>query len=70
MIPDNPRPWYVPDALVDDYRVVATSGGDLRMLRTLKILRSIIVNLGIIGVTLFALLGTGADATWVSTIGI
>jgi hypothetical protein len=66
----QPRPWYCLDALVEDYRVVADSGGDLRMLKTLKILRSIIVNLGIIGVTLFALLGTSADATLIATVGI
>lgn len=64
------RPWYCLDALVEDYRVVADSGGDLKMLKALKILRSIIVNLGIIGVTLYTLLGTGADATLIATVGI
>jgi len=64
------RPWYTIDPLVDDYRVVATNGGDLSMLRTLKILRSIIVNLGIIGVTLYALATTGADATLISALGL
>jgi hypothetical protein len=63
------RPWYCLDALVDDYRVVANSGGDLKMLKALKILRSIIVNLGIIGVTLYALL-TGADTTLIATVGV
>lgn len=63
------RPWYCLDGLVDDYRVVANSGGDLKMLKTLKILRSIIVNLGIIGVTLYALL-TGADTTLIATVGV
>ena len=66
----RPRPWYVIDALADDYLVVARLGGDLTMLKTLKILRSIIVNLGIIGVTIYALFGTGADATLISAIGI
>jgi len=66
----RPRPWYVHDGLTNDYRTVAERGGDLRMLKLLKILRSIIVNLGIIGVTLTALLYTGADATLVSVIGI
>jgi hypothetical protein len=68
--PATSRPWYCNDALVEDYRVVAANGGDFAMLRTLKILRSIIVNLGIIGVTLVALLYTGADATLVSAIGL
>jgi len=64
------RPWFCHDRLTDDYVTVAERGGDLRMLKTLKILRSIIVNLGIIGVTMSALLYTGADSTIVSTIGI
>jgi len=64
------RPWYCHDRLTDDYRTVAERGGDLRMLKALKILRSIIVNVGIIGVTMTALLYTGADATLVSAIGL
>jgi hypothetical protein len=67
----NPRrPWYCHDGLVDDYRQVAASGGDFKMLRTLKILRSIIVNVGIIGVTLYALATTAADATLISALGL
>jgi len=64
-----PRPWYCPDALVDDYRAVADSGGDLRMLKTLKIIRSIIVNVGIVAVTVAALI-YGADPTWVGGTGL
>jgi len=64
------RPWYCPDALVDDYRAVATNGGNLRMLKTLKIIRSMIVNLGIIGITLFALVETAAEPTAVALLGI
>jgi len=70
MTTQQPRPWYCLDDLVEDYRAVATNGGDLRMLKALKILRSIIVNVGIIGITTAALLYTGADATWVSIIGL
>jgi len=66
----QPRPWYCLDGLVDDYRAIADSGGDLRMLKSLKIVRSIIVNLGIIMVTMFALLETGADPTWIAILGI
>jgi hypothetical protein len=40
------------------------------MLRQLKVLRSIIVNLGIIGVTLFSLLETSADPTLISGLGL
>lgn len=64
------RPWYCVDALVDDYVAVAQNGGDLSMLKTLKVVRSIIVNLGIVGVTLFALATTSAAPTWVTLTGI
>ncbi len=64
------RPWYVLEALTDDYRVVAETGGNLKMLKALKIVRSIIVNLGIIGVAGYALFGTGADATLISALAI
>ena len=66
----HPRPWYCIDGLVDDYRTVADNGGDLEMVKTLKIVRSIIVNLGIIGITALSLLYTGADPTWVAIIGL
>jgi hypothetical protein len=68
--PTTPRPWYCHDALVNDYREIADSGGDLRMLKTLKIFRSIIVNVGIITVTLYSLVATTADPTWVAVLGI
>jgi len=64
-----PRPWYCIDALVDDYCAIAKGGGDLTMLKTLKILRSIVVNTAIISITLYALY-IGADATIVSAIGL
>jgi hypothetical protein len=40
------------------------------MLKALKVVRSIIVNLGIIAVTLFSLLETSANPTWVSVLAI
>ncbi|RYJ11563.1 hypothetical protein ELS20_07885 [Haloarcula hispanica] len=64
------RPWYVPDALADDYCEIALSGGDLRMLKTLKIFRSILVNAGIIGITLTALFLTAADATIITVLSL
>jgi len=67
---DHRRPWYCHDRLTDDYRRVADRGGDLRMLKLLKIVRSIIVNVGIIGVTLYALATTSADATLISALGL
>ena len=56
--------------LLADYRQVAHNGGDFRMLKTLKIVRSIIVNLGIVGVTLYSLANTPANATYVSVLAI
>lgn len=53
--PRRPRPWYVSDRLCDDWLTVERQGGDLRMLKTLKILRSIVVNIGIIAITTLAL---------------
>lgn len=64
------RPWYVLDRLADEYKRVLRNGGNFRMLRTLKIVRSIIVNLGIIGVTIVALLQTDVDATLVATVAV
>lgn len=66
--PTTGRPWYCHDRLTDDWATVARKGGDLRMLKTLKIARSIIVNLGIIAIILFGLL-QGANATVVVTVG-
>ena len=67
--PIEPRPWHCPDALVDDYKTVLRSGGDLRMLKLVKILRSIIVNAGIIGITVYGLF-VGADPTVVGALGL
>jgi len=66
--PTTGRPWYCHDRLTDDWATVARKGGDLRMLKTLKIARSIIVNLGIIAIIIFGLI-QGANATLVATVG-
>jgi len=68
--PLAPQPSKPPEGLVEDYRHIAANGGDLQMLKTLKIVRSIIVNLGIISIALAGLLQTGADPTMVSVLGI
>lgn len=55
---ENSRPWYVSDRACDEYRQTLSDGdrgGDLRMLKALKILRSILVNLGIIAIALFSI---------------
>jgi len=50
------RPWYCRDGVVEEYKQTLTVGGeDLPMLKTLKILRSIIVNVGIIGIGVYSI---------------
>jgi len=50
------RPWYCRDDVVDEYRTTLTTGGEkLPMLKALKILRAIIVNVGILFITYFAI---------------
>ncbi|AFH21507.1 hypothetical protein OSG_eHP2_00170 [environmental Halophage eHP-2] len=58
----NPTPWYVHRQLCQDYRQIANNGGDFEMLKALKIIRSILVNLGIIAVAIYSL-QAGADPT-------
>jgi len=65
----DPRPWYCSHRLVDDWRTVEREGGDLKMLKTLKIVRSLIVNLGIIIITLTTLY-LGGDVTLIGSIGL
>ncbi|MCD2204424.1 hypothetical protein [Halobacterium sp. KA-6] len=50
------RPWYCRDDLVDEYRTTLTTGGEkLPMLKALKILRAIIVNLGLLALSGYAI---------------
>ncbi|MDQ2053252.1 hypothetical protein [Halobellus sp. H-GB7] len=63
------RPWYAPDALIDDYKNSLRDGGDLRMYRSLKVIRGIIVNLGIIGLAIYALI-QGAEPTIIGTFAL
>jgi hypothetical protein len=63
------RPWYCIDAAIEDYKTVEGAGGDLRMLKILKVVRSILVNSGIIAITLISLY-YGVDPTIVSSIGL
>lgn len=41
------RPWYCKDQAVDEYRDILNSGESPDMLKKLKLLRSIIVNVGL-----------------------
>jgi hypothetical protein len=58
------RPWYVRGDIVDEYRSTLTEDGEtLPMLKTLKLLRAIIVNTGIIILGAFAIY-RGGDPTF------
>jgi len=56
------RPWYCSDRLVDDWKTVHQTGGDLKMLKSLKIVRSIVVNIGLTAITVLGL-RYGGDPT-------
>ena len=63
------RPWYCNDGLVDDYRKIQNSGGDLRMLQSLKVIRNTITNI-VLGVVIFYAILQGADPTLVGVLGL
>lgn len=63
------RPWYCLDPLVEDYLTIEREGGDLRVLKSLKILRAIVVNVGIIAITILSLLES-AEPTLIGAIGL
>ena len=64
------RPWYCKDRAVDEYRTTLTEDGeDLPMLKSLKILRAIVVNVGLIAGWFYSL-SVGADPTLISALTI
>ncbi|UIP00347.1 hypothetical protein Hbl1158_02960 [Halobaculum sp. CBA1158] len=65
----TPRPWFIPTGLIDDYKRGLTTGGELQMLKTLKIVRAIIVNVGLAAVALYALF-LGAEPTLIGALGL
>ena len=66
----RPRPWYCRDDLVDEYKSTLREDGEsLLMLRALKILRAIIVNLGVIAIGLYAI-SRGGDPTFLGGFGL
>jgi len=65
----KPRPWYVIDALCDDYLSVATNGGDLHMLQALKVVRGITLNV-IIGLIAVIMVLKGGDPTVIGGIAL
>jgi len=57
------RPWYCRDDVVDEYKTTLTEDSEqLPMIKTLKILRAIIVNVGIFGIGGYAMY-RGGDPT-------
>jgi hypothetical protein len=73
MSAEHSRPWFVSDRACDDYRETLTrqpgDGGDLEMLKLLKKLRSIIVNVGIVAISLYSL-SLGGDPTTLGIVGL
>lgn len=63
------RPWYCSNELVNDYKAVGEAGGDLEMMKAAKWVRSMVVNLGLIAIALYAL-SVGGDVTVIATIGL
>jgi len=62
------RPWYCRDKAVDEYKRAIRTGDntdDPTMKRQLTIVRSIIVNLGIIGLGFYGL-QLGGNVTWIT----
>jgi len=62
----TPRPWYCLDALVEDYLTVASTGGDLYVIKTIKAIQTLVANVGAIAIGVLALL-YGADPTIVGS---
>jgi len=56
------RPWLCSDRLVDAYLARAQDGDDLRVLKTVRAIESLIVNAGIIAVTSLAIYFGEANA--------
>lgn len=63
------RPWFVIDAACEDYRSSLRDGGDLKMLKILKIIRAIVVSLGIIVISLYAI-RQGGDPTYLGLLAL
>jgi len=69
MTSQHVRPWYCRDDVVEEYRQTLTTGERLPMLKTLKILRAIVVNLGVIGIALYAIV-RGGDPTLLGSLAV
>ena len=56
------RPWYCSERVTDEYKSTLRDGEKFPMLKTLKVIRAIIVNVGVIGIAGYAI-GQGGDPT-------
>jgi hypothetical protein len=63
------RPWYCSDHLVDDWKTIHQTGGDLKMLKSLKIVRSIVVNAGLTAITILGI-KHGGDPTVIAPLAL
>jgi hypothetical protein len=66
---NDPRPWYVHDGICDEYGKTLRDDGDLSMLKSLKIIRSIVVNIGILTLSLYAV-SQGGDPTVLGSLAL
>lgn len=70
MTTQNPaRPWYCRGDVVDEYKTTLETGERLPMLKTLKIIRAIIVNLGLFAGWFYAL-SLGGNPTVITVFAI
>lgn len=63
------RPWYVSDRLTDEWLDHAARGENLSMRKIQTWIRAIVVNVGLITVSLYAL-HLGAEPTIIGSIGL
>jgi len=62
------QPWYISERAVTEYRRTITDE-NLPMIKSLKILRSILVNLGILGLSFYSV-SAGGDPTLLGFVGL
>ena len=66
---EQSRPWYVLDGPCDEYKRTFGDGGGPQMIKVLKTIRAIIVNIGLVAIAMYAL-AEGGDATIIGPLGI
>jgi energy-converting hydrogenase Eha subunit C len=61
----TPRPWYCADSLTDEYLDVARAGENLKMIKTIKAIQSLIANIGVIALGAIGILYASGNATYI-----